>query len=374
MHSMSKVSDTPPHEPLVLDFSKDSDRRSATQSWILFGLKDGPAETSSIRRRWKLDVSEVKRALNVLRTEGLVFFDRDAKGWSLTETGQYEVEQALTKVDRLLRQILSAHPEFWQQLKHADHVHRAFKALDLFVAPSMDEGLVVEIMAMQHSGAAREAVVSRILAYYDGNSCAALAALVNRLCTNDAFVDWEHTLRQALSAHCRGEYDAITAYPLAAMVEGILLPFLSRLTERLLTGSDRIKYEEIARILLTQLSFGQTAQGAEIVLGLIDYMQHHFYDSSGEENGPQDEYSPLNRHYLLHGRQKGGKRLDTLLCFLMLDTLEAILATAYGRSSAYDLIVNDDQDSLPKMTTISVVALTQTSTRLVHRSQSSQCR
>lgn len=110
-------------------------------------------------------------------------------------------------------------------LERLERVKEAFTSADLIPAPSMDRGLVDEVVAAHERGAPPEELTRIVLNRYDKDCSAPLATLVEGLCTNSHFSGREETLCQTLEAHRMG-LDAVTVFPLVPMVEGVLYPYL----------------------------------------------------------------------------------------------------------------------------------------------------
>lgn len=305
---------------------------------------------------------DVGRILEELSNEALVA--RDGEMWRLTEAGKQEAERLelefrelkeelarsmrrmnekwerpLTSITQGIRSavlrtstkplleafdvrrlILPAATSWLAPFERARRVEKAFGSVGLVPGPSMDEGFVERIVATHENGADPEEICRDVLDYYDANGAAVLADVIERLVSNPYFADREKTLRQTFEAHRQG-YDAITVYPLALMIEGVLVPYLREALDK-----KKIKHNELADHLGHMPFLGGI--GLEGPACLIGFMEAHLYDwwnlAEGEDERV-DEHMALNRHRLAHGALAQGTRMDTLRCFLILDLIAALL-------------------------------------------------
>ncbi|MDP9474230.1 MAG: hypothetical protein M3R38_00745 [Actinomycetota bacterium] len=206
-------------------------------------------------------------------------------------------------------------PPFIERLRR---VREALTAADLVPAPSMDEGLVDEVVEAHEGGASPEELGELVLSWYDAHESTRLAAVVDSLCESPHFADREATLRQTLEAHRLG-LDAVTVYPLVPMVEGVLFPYLLTLTEEKKMSSNRA-----VKLLGGLPVYGVGLAG---VSRLIGFMEASLYGQWRPGDRPEavEERAELNRHRLAHGHLKAGTRLDARRCFLVLETVAALL-------------------------------------------------
>ncbi len=212
-------------------------------------------------------------------------------------------------------------------------VKDAFAAAGFVPAPSMDPGLVEEVVEAHETGASPEELSRLVLDRYDADGAAELASVVDRLCESPHFAGREATLRQTLEAHRLG-LDAVTVFPLVPMIEGVLAPYLRALTEE-----ERMSGKRMASVLREMPVYGV---GPASALRLIGFFEARLFEDwwPGDDPGAVAEYAEINRHRLAHGHLKQGTRVDTLRCFLALETIAALLA-------AWDELLREEEDDSP---------------------------
>ena len=203
-------------------------------------------------------------------------------------------------------------------------VRDAFEAAGFVPAPSVEPGLVEEVVEAHENGASPEELARLILGRYDEDGGAKLALVVDGLCESPHFASREVTLRQTLEAHRLG-LDAVTVFPLVPMIEGVLEPYLRVLAEE----KDGISGKRMASMLKEMPVYGVGLVG---VLRLIGFLEARLYRKwrPGDDPAAVEGFEEINRHRLAHGHLKQGTRLDTLRCFLALETIAALLAAWDG--------------------------------------------
>ena len=217
-----------------------------------------------------------------------------------------------------------------EDFRQRERVEAAFAAADLVPSPSMDQALIERVVEAHESGATPDQLAELVLAEYDRDDCARAAALVERLCKSDDFKGREFVLRQTLLAH-RAGYDAITAYALVSMIEGVTIPFLAEMTD-----AGWVNHNGIARELQEWPLWVVSVVRSEAYACLLRYVEDRLYHRAHwktEDPATRGDFAVLNRHRLLHGIALQGTRIGALQCFLVLDIIDALLGAVRSAHS-----------------------------------------
>ena len=216
-------------------------------------------------------------------------------------------------------------------LERLGRVKDAFAAAGLVPAPSMEPGLVEEVVEAHEDGASPEELSRLVLDCYDADGAAKLASVVEGLCESPHFAGRETTLRQTLEAHRLG-LDAVTVFPLVPMIEGVLEPYLRALTDE----QNQMSGKQVARALKEMPVYGVGFAGTSRLVGFLEARLYERW-RPGDDSGTVEGYAEINRHRLAHGYLKEGTRVDALRCFLALETIGALLA-------AWDELLREEEE------------------------------
>ncbi len=233
----------------------------------------------------------------------------------------------------------------WRQ-----EVREAFGAAGFVPSPFMDDDLREAVVEAHKTTSDSESLAQLIVVHYEANNSEALEMIVDRLLANELFQGRTDVLRQTLAAHRRiGEYDAISAYPLVAMIEGIVMRFLVdywRLWEEepAKRKPPKPRHRHMFEVLRAVIGAIRTAPVLDDAQIMADYLQEHFLAPFDVASNDQHQRitGDVQRHALLHGHSYRADRTHTLRCFLILDCLGALLPYA---ANELDEIYQDDRPS-----------------------------
>lgn len=202
-------------------------------------------------------------------------------------------------------------------------IRDAFTALELIPAPTMDEHLIDRVVAEYENQTPHDEIHQIVLDHYDEDDCNRVAHLVEELLCAPDLVDREAVLRDVLSAYRLG-LDAITAYPLVAVIEGVLI---TALVPYVTEPKKDLKHNKLADLLGDIPLVATAGIGFEAIVSMLAFMEGSLYHSSHwwDDEEKRKNYIKLNRHRLLHGMAYRGTRLNTLRCLLMLDLVAKLL-------------------------------------------------
>jgi len=236
-------------------------------------------------------------------------------------------------VDLILTQFASLsffESEEFQRIIRDEGTREAFAFAGLFPSLYTDESLRLQVVAARKSGKTATYIQRLVLSHYDAQNAEQVSKIVMRLNKNPWFEGREPVLSQTLTAH-RQELDAISTYPLAAMIEGVLRRYLMAIEDQLgLPGKpeDRklVGFKQVLQETLYLTPYTGGLSGASVAK---EYFEEHVAANFKWPNPPQEDVADeeLHRHPLLHGHSLGGSRLNTLRCFLMLDFIAAMMVS-----------------------------------------------
>jgi DNA-binding MarR family transcriptional regulator len=304
-----------------------------------------------------VDINVITRFLDAQQTTLAATFDMSAQFKELTEgIGASHIAEAarvMTDLGSTITQMLGSLPHMdfasligpvnWSWISDAIQRRRvvdAFGFAGFIPSRSMDQAFIDKIVEVYEAGATQTELEGLILTFVDADGCAVLDALVNRLCEHPDFQDRVPVLRESIAAHKEGK-DAISAYALVAMVEGLMFPLLRELTGKV----DKLRYKEVA-VLLGQLPVWLAdLVGATAYSCLIAFIRNHLYQFSDWESDPtvRENYAELNRHRLLHGMAARGTRANTVRAFLVLDVIAGLMTAARNHTTVDDQDEGDDE-------------------------------
>lgn len=203
----------------------------------------------------------------------------------------------------------------------------AFNAARFVPSPYLDSGFKHRLVAAHQEGKPHQELEAMIAEHYDANRCGEVVEIVRRLCRNKRFDGRQATLRQTLRAHkAKKAYNSITVYPLAAMIEGIVMPFLAatwHLWEPDEGGPKKRKTPrqgDMPAVLDGACNIVRYSRGLVGATCLVEYMEGPFLEGFDIASPPPTD-DDLRRNPLMHGHALGGTRLQTLRAFVMLDFL-----------------------------------------------------
>lgn len=162
-----------------------------------------------------------------------------------------------------------------------------------------------------------------VVTHYDANECAEVRSVGERLKQSVYFGPWSMVIEESVHAHVLN-LDAISAFALCAMIEGSIKDFLADA----LPAEERplkTKHKELSSKLEPFIeNVPQDLRDATRLIAALDNL-YRYWD--WEDNKDiRDQETALGRHALLHGFRRGGTRLDTIHCFLVLDLLAELFS------------------------------------------------
>jgi len=205
----------------------------------------------------------------------------------------------------------------WRDLFENGRIEAAFTAIGLPPSLSMEMQLIQSVIHWYEAGAAPEQIRAAVMAHYDANGCADLAALVDRLCASPDMAGRAPTLEHAFLDHQEGR-DAGTIFILIPMVEGILRPAIRQMT----TPTTKLSHNKMPGLLLSSpLAHTAGRIGGAILRAVTTYLEDRFF----KDFHPGDLLEDQVRHPYLHGIILTGTRMESLACFLLLDAIVDLL-------------------------------------------------
>jgi hypothetical protein len=113
-----------------------------------------------------------------------------------------------------------------------EETRQAFSFAGMVPSPYTDEKLRHRVVSNFKAGDTPENIQQLILTHYDARNAGKVSQIVRRLKRIAVFKSRKEVLIQTLQAHREG-LDAITTYPVAAMIEGVLRPYLMSIESRI---------------------------------------------------------------------------------------------------------------------------------------------
>ena len=208
--------------------------------------------------------------------------------------------------------------EFLERARRELPAYKALKSVDLFIAPSMDDALLARILSYHKSHKNRNISIA-VTRYYQERDYERLQSTVKRWKRNSLFAPRMGIFTVALKAHTRHEYE-LTIPSLLPQIEGLIADFASIRKNEL----NPFKVKNMIKILNTEIACGF---GGYIMLnGIIEYIDDVLYQTKHFEIIKSNRKQKMNRHLILHGRQKDYcYNIDSLRLFLLLDVLSVML-------------------------------------------------
>jgi len=215
--------------------------------------------------------------------------------------------------------------ELWEYFDDSRRIKAAFTAADLVPSTSMSQELKERVVEAYHAGASPDEIAAIVMAEYNADGCRLLQEVVDRLCGNRHLAGWEKTIRETLLIHKLGEANTISSGSLILLVEGMLVPFLLKLTMK-----RNITHNQIAAELSKLPIKVVYAVGREAWYCAIIFMETQLYAWCRRDDDPASSGNKIkfNRHRQAHAWAEQGTRENTLRCFLLLDFIEKLLDVA----------------------------------------------
>ena len=200
-------------------------------------------------------------------------------------------------------------------------VIKAFEYATLWLAPSMPDDLVDQVVQMHQQGTKPGPIASVVSRRYAKQDWGLLRTTVNSFVDRSLFIDSKQTILDALEAHCSEKF-TLTVPALLLLVEGLCADYVKR--KNLLPSIG----QQTTRIIVAALE-SVPCDPSDIleyaaVSGVVEYVQNHLYayvdfDASYESLRKE---SRLRAHASRHGRQReAATRMNSLRLFLLLDVM-----------------------------------------------------
>jgi hypothetical protein len=203
-------------------------------------------------------------------------------------------------------------------------VRDAFVAYGLWLAPSMPQELVQNIVNLHHQGAGSGTVNSVVSRYYAKKNWQLLDRVLDACRYHPNLQRRAEPIRQALQAHRQGLY-AVAVPALLLQLEGIaadyvkenkLIPNIGKQTKRIVVAALRNTPCSLVDV--------RTYAGVSALLFYVERSMYMFVDFNKDHQRLLRE-KRLIAHAIRHGRQISyGSRMNSLRLFLMIDVLSLL--------------------------------------------------
>jgi hypothetical protein len=273
----------------------------------------------SDRQESSIRIAAALRQLDVVAASGqldeLVAF---------SSTALAAVDRAELERSQYFAQQTSAKFRAFQDYRHRRRVEYVFRKISLIPTPSMPQGAVSRALEDYKEGIPVYDIVDSILLTYDADDCAIVDSIASKLLVQSEFSEWADLLHQSISAHKHG-LDAIAAYPLVAMIEGLLAKFFIEFDDTHKRLAHRKYAEEFGDFPARPVvHLGFEAMRCFLWMLKTSLYKYEKWQTLGQI-ADAAKRTDLNRHRMFHGVSVRSTRQHTLRCILMLECLGILL-------------------------------------------------
>ena len=208
---------------------------------------------------------------------------------------------------------------FEKIIEENERAVEAFRHAGWPIAPSMPKDLIARITELDAEGKTRFAS-QVIMSYYKRQNYKNLNSMVDGWETHPLFVPRMHIVKDALAAHCNGQY-TLSIPALLPLIEGVLHDYIRlnklveshKITETIKTAIGDTDDQDIAIWAIANILFLQ--------------LENNVYDKFDYkiELSKSRKSRKINRHTVLHGvATHYNKSAYSLRVFLILDAISAL--------------------------------------------------
>lgn len=234
------------------------------------------------------------------------------------------VDRADVEHQQYMASTLADQSQAYRDYRHQRHIEYVFRRIRLIPTPSMPVDAVSRALEEYEARVPVHEIVDSVLHAYDADNCVLMSSIADRLANHEEFTEWADVLNQAITAHKLG-LDAIVAYPLLAMIEGLLAKFFAQFGEaQKMMAHNSFASEFIDFPARPVVHLGFTAMYCFLWLLRASVYKYEKWRALDQVNVASTKID-LNRHRLVHGVSTHSTRQHTLRCVLILECLGILL-------------------------------------------------